>query len=299
VAIIVLCRQSFWPEGSWCTHLQFAGRSHVILDIIEAAVNERFLSAYSDPVDSRTIHLWTVRLVASENCFQNLQCALSRDEKDRAQAFQFECHRRAFVIGRGLLREILGWHLGQNPGSIEFRYSSNGKPALWNVETSELQFNLAHSEDWAVYAIARGIELGVDVEHVHDLPDAELIASQFFSKEECCDLVTLHPNDRREAFFNCWTRKEAYLKALGIGLSAPLDRFQVSLEPGRPAKFLRLDTEKPGLSEWTLYHLTPTEGFVGALAVPVTGCHLEERKFSNGDECLEYLRFGSPQKCRT
>jgi 4'-phosphopantetheinyl transferase len=244
-----------------------------------------------------TIHLWTVRLVASENCFEKLQCALSRDERDRAQAFQFERHQRAFVIGRGLLREILGWHLGQDPGSIEFRYSSNGKPALRNVGTSELQFNLAHSQDWAVYAVARGVELGVDIEYVHDLPDAELIAKQFFAQEEYWNLVTLHPNDRKEAFFNCWTRKEAYLKALGSGLSALLDGFQVSLEPGRPAKFLRLDTDKPGLSDWTLYHLTPSEGFVGALAVPVTGWHLEERKFSNGDECVERLRFANPQKC--
>ena len=250
-------------------------------------------------MDSRTIHLWTVRLVASENCFERLQCALSRDEQDRAHAFHFERHRRAFVIGRGLLREILGWYLGQNPGSIEFRYSYHGKPALWSVETSELQFNVAHSEDLAVYAIARGVQLGVDVEYVRDLPDAELIARQFFAKEEYWELVTLPPDDRKEAFFNCWTRKEAYLKALGGGLSVPLNRFQVSLGPGRAAKLLKFDTNQPGPSDWTLYHLIPTEGFVGALAVPVAGCHLEERKFSNGDECVGYLRFRGPQKCTT
>lgn len=235
------------------------------------------------------IHLWTTFLSASAKEFSCLYETLSSDERRRSAAFRFERHRTFFAIGRGLLRSILGWYLRRPAKDIVFKYGPKGKPAL-DSPAKTLHFNLAHSEDYVVYAINRTSELGIDVEAVRPFCDVESIARSFFSAGECADLFKLPADKRIEAFFNCWTRKEAYVKALGDGLSVPLDRFQVSLIPGQPATFLKLLDERYPISEWSLLHLRPSTGCIGALAIPLRVATLHSQSFGDADACLAYLQ---------
>jgi 4'-phosphopantetheinyl transferase len=130
---------------------------------------------------------------------------------------------------------------------------------------SDLRFNLSHSDELAVYGFAAGRELGVDVEEVRGLQDATDVAARFFSRRENEAYLALEARDRPQGFFNCWTRKEAFIKALGDGLYHPLDRFDVSLAPGEPAKVLRVE-DTPGECGWTLHSFSPRPGFIGAVA---------------------------------
>jgi 4'-phosphopantetheinyl transferase len=241
------------------------------------------------------IDLWTVRLKAGRSQIQGFFEILSAQEQQRAAAFRFERHRDSFVIGRGLLRAILGWYLRKSPQHIDFQYGPRGKPSLYGGSSQLLHFNLAHSENVVLYAVTRGYELGVDVEFVWQLPDAEHVAQHFFSEAECADLFSVAADLRAEAFFNCWTRKEAYLKAIGDGLSLPLHGFEVSLIPGRPAAFLKLDDNRYPITQWTLIHLTPLMGYIGALAIPAAGPVLLQRTFPDAVACLTYLRWNLPQ----
>jgi 4'-phosphopantetheinyl transferase len=167
------------------------------------------------------VDLWYVHLLAAPVRIADLYETLSHDEKRRANRFYFEKDRDSFIIGRGILRAVLGAYLGQSPRTIHFQYGPNGKPGLQPRSRPVLYFNLTHSEEFAVYAFSRDCELGVDLECLREIGNAEDIASRFFSPDECADLLSLNPDQRKEAFFNCWTRKEAYLKAVGDGLSVP------------------------------------------------------------------------------
>jgi len=248
------------------------------------------LSGTEFSIAKREIHIWIVRLIATDDHVSALFHLCSSDEKARAQAFRFEHHRRLFIIGRGLLRAILGRYLGQTPEQVCFRYGTKGKPALERSGLPPLYFNLSHSDNCVIYAVTHENELGVDVERVRQIAEAESTASHFFSPEECKDLCSVDASHRVEAFLNCWTRKEAYLKAVGDGLCAPLDRFQVSLKPEYPAAFLNFAGGMQDASRWSLHHLTPAEGYIGALAIPAVSCCLVQRTFLNAVECLNALQ---------
>jgi len=209
------------------------------------------------------IHLWCARLSADPAEHDLLQQTLSADERERAARFRFEQHRNAFVTARGMLRRILSWYTGTPPEALAFVYGDRGKPAL---PDSGFHFNLSHSGDLALYALARESRLGVDIEHIHRVADAEGIAKRFFSAGEYSALMALDPAQREQAFFRCWTRKESYIKALGDGLAAPLDRFQVALAPGQPPSFIEIDGDPQAAREWSLFDLTPAEGYVAAIA---------------------------------
>jgi 4'-phosphopantetheinyl transferase len=236
------------------------------------------------------VHLWTVRLAASDKRTRDFLDSLPDDERHRAAAFRFEKHKKRFIIGRGLLRALLGSYTGRPPGEIAFRYGAKGKPALQTGEAPLLYFNLAHSEDQIVYALCRDCELGVDLERVRELPEAESLARRFFADEEYNEFLSFSPVQRNAAFFNCWTRKEACLKAMGDGLFAPLDRFQVSLKPGDAAAVLGVDGDGQAAAEWTLLHLTPLEEYVGAIALRAPGITLREWKFQDAEHCVRYLK---------
>lgn len=240
----------------------------------------------------REIHLWTMRLAATGASIRTLYDMCSQDEKRRAEAYRFSNHRNLFIIGRGLLRVTLSRYLRERPEHILFRYGPKGKPALAGRRVPPLHFNLAHCEERVLFAITQNNEVGVDLERVRELPDVESIAENFFSSQECKDLRSVDPSLRAEAFFNCWTRKEAYLKALGDGLSAPLDRCQVTLKPGELAAFLKFDEGIQDVSRWSLRHLTPAAGYVGALAIRMLGCSFVERDFQNAEECLSAFDGG-------
>jgi 4'-phosphopantetheinyl transferase len=217
--------------------------------------------------DEREVHLWFVELTASPASIEECYRSLSADEIDRASRFRFEHLKTAFTLSRGILRVLLGRYLAIEPDRIRFAYGPRGKPRLAFPE-APLEFNLAHSGRFAAYAFATGCELGVDIEEVRPVSHQEDIVRRFFSREECEEWLELDPTQRDEAFFCCWTRKEAYIKALGDGLSMPLDRFRVSLRPGEPAALIRADEGPAAASRWSLYSLAPADGYVGALALP-------------------------------
>lgn len=193
---------------------------------------------------------------------------LSEDELQRAGRFAYEHGWRRFVVARARLRELLAQRLDVTPQSIAFAYGKRGKPALAPpLARSGLQFNLAHSADLAVYAFAYDRAVGVDVESVRMLADADAIAARFFSPAEQRAYQALDPCHRMQGFFNGWTRKEAYLKALGDGLHHPLDAFDVTLAPGEPAKIVRIGDEPRSECGWRLESFVPAPGFVGAVVV--------------------------------
>jgi 4'-phosphopantetheinyl transferase len=207
------------------------------------------------------IHVWRASLDQPAGRHEEMWRVLSADERRRAGRFHFERDRWRFVARRAFLRAILGLYLDQDPAQVQFFYGSHGKPALAvGDDAAGLEFNLAHSGALALYAFACGRAVGVDVEQVHPIADADDVATRFFSAQEKAAYSQLPPGQREMGFFLCWTRKEAYVKALGEGLARPLGSFDVSLAPGEPARLLRA----PG---WSLISLEPAAGFVGALAV--------------------------------
>ena len=193
---------------------------------------------------------------------------LSADERERAGRFASERDRRRYIVARARLRKLLGERLGAAPESLQFVYSPHGKPALARCPGQrDLRFNVSHCGEVAAYAFADGRELGVDIEKVRELPDADVIAMRFFSGRERGVYLRLPVRERTQGFFNCWTRKEAFMKALGAGLSHSLEAFDVSLTPGKPARLLRVGGVPASRCGWTLSSFDPAPGLVGAVAV--------------------------------
>lgn len=228
------------------------------------------------------VHVWRADLDLPDWRLQQLAQTLSSDEQLRAERFYFERDRKHFIAGRGLLRAILGRYLDREPNQLQFSYSSRGKPALVNTNTREtLCFNLSHSSGLALYAVTRSRLIGIDLERVRPMPDAEKLAERFFCTHEYGVISTLLPEQKQEAFFNAWTRKEAYLKATGDGL-AGLEQVEVSLTPGEPAALLSIQGDRQASSRWSLSQLTPAPGYVAALAVEGHDWNLECLKISEG-----------------
>jgi 4'-phosphopantetheinyl transferase len=226
------------------------------------------------------IHVWHAALDRDEKMIRQLESALSLSEKARAARFHFANDRNRFIAARGLLRELLGKYLHQPPASLEFSYGKHGKPFLSGENlSSELSFNLSHSAGLAVYAIAKKRNLGIDVEHVRPEAAGEDIAGRYFSAREVSDLRSLPPDARVQGFFHCWTRKEAFLKATGMGLQIALDSFAVSLLPESPAEFL--SGVEP---QWQLAAYHPVEGYVAALVYDGAPCSL---KYLSADSQLK------------
>jgi 4'-phosphopantetheinyl transferase len=218
--------------------------------------------------ENAAVHVLSAQLDVAAERAGRLRGSLSRDERDRAERFRFDVHRNRFVAARGLLREILGAFLGVSPARLAFDYGPHGKPSLAAPFAAEdIRFNVSHAEGLALYAVTRGADVGVDVEAVRALPDAEDIAARFFSAREQAAFLSLAPAGRTEAFFACWTRKEAFLKATGDGLARPLDSFDVSLVPGLPARLERVGGKPRDADRWSLAEVRPAPGYVGAVAM--------------------------------
>ena len=194
--------------------------------------------------------------------------SLSAAERQRAARFALDRHRRRYIAARAQLRRLLGERLREAPEAIEFVYGRRGKPALApRFAASELRFNLSHCGDVALYAFAQAREIGVDIEEVRPLRDADDVAARFFSPRERLDYRGLPAAERAQGFFNCWTRKEAFIKALGGGLHIPLGCFDVSLVPGEPARILRVGRKPGDRCGWQLIDLQPALGLTGAAVV--------------------------------
>lgn len=226
-------------------------------------------ATHPPPLTTDDVHVWRIALEVADPLLARLREILADDERQRADRFYFEKDRRHFTAARGAMRILLSSYLSRRPQDVRFAYSNYGKPRLTDADnTSDLRFNLTHSHDLALLAVTRGRDLGVDVERLRDMErDGEPLAERFFSPRETAVLRSLPPELRREAFFHCWTRKEAYIKANGKGLSLPLDQFDVSLHPNEPAALLATQHDPQEAQRWSLRCLLPCEGYVGALAV--------------------------------
>jgi 4'-phosphopantetheinyl transferase len=214
------------------------------------------------------VHVWRACLNLDTSLLGQLWETLSPDEQLRADRFRFRRDREHFVAARGGLRDVLGRYTGSAPRSLRFSYDEYGKPSL-NAETCGglPRFNVSHSNGVALYAVTAGPEVGVDLEHVREDFASLEIAKSFFSRREVAALRALPPAQRTPAFFDCWARKEAYIKARGQGLSCPLHLFTVSLTPSQPAALLCTEDEPQEAARWSLVELFPGEGFKAALAV--------------------------------
>jgi 4'-phosphopantetheinyl transferase len=214
------------------------------------------------------VHIWRARLDLPEELIQAFEQTLADDERTRAMRFRFAKDRRHFSAARGILRMLLGRYLVQQPAQLQFRYNQYGKPFLLDEDDEHiLRFNVSHSHGLALYAFTRGREVGIDIEYMQ--PDrAELsIAQRFFSPYEVEELRAVPAEQQAQAFFFCWTRKEAYIKARGLGLSLDLNVFDVSLAPGEPAALLNIREPGQRLEDWSLQNLEPGPGYAAALAV--------------------------------
>ncbi|CAG0930688.1 4'-phosphopantetheinyl transferase [Thermoflexales bacterium] len=224
-----------------------------------AIIQEWHLPPAALTLPRQTVHVWYVSLEQPAPLTHQLEQLLSSDERERAARFHFEHDRRRFIVGHGALRTLLGRYLQVEPTRLEFCYGAYGKPYLAEESTGgALRFNLAHSHELAVYAFTREGEVGIDIEHIHPLADLDHIAARFFSKAESTILLGLPEDQRLMAFFNCWTRKEAYIKARGEGLSHPLDQFQVSLIPGEPTQLLKVEGSPEEVSRWFMTAFVPS-----------------------------------------
>jgi 4'-phosphopantetheinyl transferase len=225
-------------------------------------------SCVIDAVTGDAIEVVVTRLDVGPDAVRASTELLSDAERQRARRFAFDRDRCRFVVARSRLRRLLGERLEVEPDAVELVYGIRGKPALaGRFADSDLRFNLSHCDDVAVYALSHGREVGVDVEAVRVVPDADAIAAHVFSRRENEVYRTLDPRDKPLGFFNCWTRKEAFIKALGDGLYYPLDRFDVSLAPGDPPRILRVEGTTGDDCGWTLHGLLPGPGLIGAVVV--------------------------------
>ena len=205
-------------------------------------------------IGDNAVHIWRADL-DSEEVARRFESLLGPDEMQRANRFRFAEHRRRFVIARGCLRTLLGGYLKTEAQKLTFSYSREGKPALDPSYGSDLRFNVSHSGDIGVFAFAAGTGIGVDVEMIRLDVDVDESPKRFFSMDEQDYLAGIHGEPKYQAFFNCWTRKEAYVKALGSGLSLPLRDFDVSLLPGEPAKLLATRPDPSLADRWSMASL--------------------------------------------
>jgi 4'-phosphopantetheinyl transferase len=218
------------------------------------------------------VHVWRARLDPGAPTLARLAATLSREENERASRFVFPVHGRRYVAAHGWLRLVLAAHLDEDPAAVRLTGRDGEKPRL--AGRRGLRFNLSHSEDVAVVAVARDHEVGVDVERLRPLDGLEALAAATLSRAEALAWAALPEPLRLPAFLEAWTRKEAFLKAVGEGLSRPLDSFDVTVAPGDPVRLLRVEGDAAAPARFELRALRPADGFVGTLAVERRGLRL-------------------------
>lgn len=212
------------------------------------------------------VHVWRVCLDVADSTVEYLLPILCVTERQRAERFRFQKDRKQFVVTRSVLRIILGRYLEREPSTLSFCYNQYGKPELASTSDRTIRFNLSHSHGLALIAVAQNLDIGIDLEYIRPNVSWEQIAQSYFSSKERDMLHQLPVALKTLAFFTVWTRKEAYIKATGKGLSLPLDRFDVSIVPGEPAKLLNVQWDDREAERWLLIELTPGSGYAATLA---------------------------------
>ena len=214
------------------------------------------------PTLDGNVHVWAVRLDDTRVDLDGGRELLSPDERERVARFHFDLHRRRYLIAHIALHEILARYLPLDPAQLWFELGTNGKPKLAPARAAHgVDFNLSHSHEMALVAVNRFGEIGVDIEYARPEFKFQEIAERFFTAREVAALRGLPANLQRQAFFKCWTSKEAFLKAKGTGLSGKLDEVEITL--GAPEQ-VRIGASVPG---WSLSELTPGDGYEGALLI--------------------------------
>lgn len=214
------------------------------------------------------VHIWRIPLEQPVERLIGFSRDLSNDELQRADRFHFERDRRRYMVSHSWMRRLLGAYQHQQPSAIQFELAEHGKPHLKaDPDGLDLNFNLAHSGEFALLGLCRGVALGVDIEHVHTMQDILQVAARYFSQNERSQLAQVPQDQVESAFFKCWTCKEAFIKNLGDGLYYPLDQFDVNLYPDQPARLLRVASDPPEASHWQLVSFPVSEEYFGALAV--------------------------------
>jgi 4'-phosphopantetheinyl transferase len=217
---------------------------------------------------ARDVHVWRIPLEVSAASLEESLLLLDEAEKERARRFYFERDRRRYIVAHGALRMLLGAYLHMDARTLRFATNEYGKPNLSGEQQSDrLQFNLSHSHELALLAITRQREIGVDVEYKRTNIEYDDLARHSFSPYEQKQLRALPTEMKNAGFFACWTRKEAYIKARGMGLSLPLDLFDVSLHPAEPARLLASREDPHEVARWELVNLQPGPDYAGALIV--------------------------------
>ncbi len=220
-------------------------------------------------LEKQEAHLWCANLESSGLPLAQFWTYLSKEEKDRSNLFRFEKDRISYITARGTLRKLLAGYLKISPSFIQFTYSSFGKPSLAQ-ENQSLQFNISHSGGMGLFGFVKEAEIGVDIEQVKKEIEVAKLADRFFSKEEAKTILQLAPKDQLNSFFKCWTRKEAFIKGHGQGMSLPLDQFEVSILDGEQVALRRVAWDDHEAKEWDFVSFDVKQNFVGALTCRTT-----------------------------
>jgi 4'-phosphopantetheinyl transferase len=249
-----------------------------MIDTAYTPIDEWGLTSVGDELGANEAHVWRASLDQPADMIAKLAPFLSQDEYQRAMRRYRPVDRDRFIVGRGILRKIISAYLALQPGQLRFTYNEYGRPAVSDDQNDcALNFNLAHSAELVLYAVTRGRVVGIDVEYIHDDFATLEIAEHFFSKDEVAALKSLPADQRTIGFFNCWSRKEAFIKAKGMGVSYPLDRFTVSLAPGEPPALLKVDDDKREVARWKMYELKPGADYAAALIAAGAPITLKQR----------------------
>ncbi len=232
------------------------------------------------------VHVWCSFLHPTVSQLDRMRNFLFSREAERAEQFYFQNDRECYIATHGILRELLGRYTGKHPAGLCFKQDAYGKPFLaFDDSCAGISFNLSHSYDAAVFAFTVKRQIGIDVdEYMRPVVANEGITEYFFSPREFAQLRKLNPKLQTRTFFNCWTRKEAFIKTKGEGMSIPLNQFDVSLLPGKPAFLLRTEWDANEAKKWSLLDLYIGNGYASALAVEGHNWTLK---------CLEYMKKAS------
>jgi 4'-phosphopantetheinyl transferase len=235
------------------------------------------------------VHLWCGSYNDMQPYFQLLSQPLSKTERMRGEKYRFPNDRHNYVIRHGILRFLIGRYLYVNPKEIRFGVNEFGKPLIESTWRGDpLHFNMSTSNKMVLYAVARGRRVGVDMEFIKPMEDMDAIVESCFSFDENAEFNALPAKKRQEAFYQCWTQKEAFVKALGDGLFRRLDQFDVSVTPGTPAELRRTAWDPDEAARWTLKTITPAAGYIASLAVEGSGWSLTCRQLTPYNFMQEY-----------
>lgn len=242
--------------------MQYLGRS----DNKVFSVKSGDIHIYSKHIEIGIPHIWVLDLRLLSKRSTEYECFLTTKELLRAKKFRFEKDKKTFVVVRGILRELSGQYLRIAPKDIRLRYTKYGKPEL-DYPKNNLHFNVSHASEIAIIGFSLGVPIGVDVEFVKYANDLEKVAKRFFSKNEYDKYMSLSGDEKLKGFYNCWTRKEAFIKAIGHGLSFPLDQFEVSFLPRSKVELVSTNFDAIEKNFWRLFSISVPENYVAACAL--------------------------------